>query len=669
MPSQSSGSLYIGLEHVESGTTRILGNSTAIQMRSSAAKFEQGDVLYGRLRPYLNKVIRAPFSGLCSTEFIVFPRQPHLLSTFLLYRLNSSEFVSFASHLNGGDRPRVDFAEIGRFRICLPPLAEQRRIVAKIEELFSDLDAGVAALERVKANLKRYRAAVLKAAVEGKLTAEWRKKNPPTETGQQLLKRILAERQRKWEEEQLRKFAEKGKTPPKDWKEKYQSPIHIECNNLPTIPTQWTWCTLDCLCEVVGGITKGQRHAAGARLCEVPYLRVANVQRGFIDLNEVKTIAVTDEDAATLRLRAGDILFNEGGDRDKLGRGWVWQGEIANCIHQNHVFRARAFAASLQPKFISFHGNSFGKEWFMRAGKQSVNLASINLGVLRRFPVPLPPSKEQTQIVAEVERRLSVADAVAAEVERSLQRAASLRQAILKRAFEGKLVPQNPADEPAAVLLERIKAQRSTASAKPKPAKPARNARPKLSQKVWLARATIAAYAINALTDQPTFGRVQLQKFLYLAQEHIGVDLQFEFEKQAAGPFDKDIYKIESNAKQQKWFYATGNSGDAARYVIGPKIQDRLTWADRMFKKQLPDIDKLIEHLRGMNTEQAELFATIYAVWRELLSSGTPSTAENTSRGLYAWHESKKRFTRQRIERCIKWMRERGYAPAAQKIG
>ena len=107
--------------------------------------------------------------------------------------------------------------------------------------------------------------------------------------------------------------------------------------------------------------------------------------------------------------------------------------------------------------------------------------------------IPIPPAGEVRAALDEIERRLSVADAVAAEVERSLQRAATLRQAILKRAFEGKLVPQSPADEPAAVLLERIKAQRSAASAKPKPAKPARNARPKLSQKVWLARATIAA--------------------------------------------------------------------------------------------------------------------------------------------------------------------------------
>ena len=145
----------------------------------------------------------------------------YLLGTLRLKKLDTSTAVP------GLNRDRA-------YECLMPlaPLAEQRRIVAKIEELFSDLDAGVAALERVKANLKRYRAAVLKAAVEGKLTAEWRKKNPATETGEQLLTRILAERRKKWEEGQLKKFAEKGKVPPSGWKGKYLEPESPEVAGL-----------------------------------------------------------------------------------------------------------------------------------------------------------------------------------------------------------------------------------------------------------------------------------------------------------------------------------------------------------------------------------------------------------------------------------------------------
>jgi type I restriction enzyme S subunit len=154
------------------------------------------------------------------------------------------------------------------------------------------------------------------------------------------------------------------------------------------------------------------------------------------------------------------VLFTEGGDRDKLGRGWIWNGELTECIHQNHVFRARLYSADVEPKLISWFGNAFGQVWFMEQGKQTTNLASINLTKLSAFPVPLPPLEEQRFIVEEVERRLSVVKEVETEVEANLKRASRLRQAILKRAFEGKLVPQDPSDEPASELLERIRAER-----------------------------------------------------------------------------------------------------------------------------------------------------------------------------------------------------------------
>ncbi len=161
----------------------------------------------------------------------------------------------------------------------------------------------------------------------------------------------------------------------------------------------------------------------------------------------------------------GDVLFTEGGDRDKLGRGWVWNEEIPECIHQNHVFRARLIDGSAEPKLVSYHGNSFGQEWFTKNGKQTTNLASINKGILSRFPIPVPPAQEQAQIVAEVERRLSIVDRIEAQVNANLKRAARLRQGILKRAFEGRLVPQDPTDEPADKLLERIRQQRHTPKA------------------------------------------------------------------------------------------------------------------------------------------------------------------------------------------------------------
>jgi type I restriction enzyme S subunit len=177
--------------------------------------------------------------------------------------------------------------------------------------------------------------------------------------------------------------------------------------------------------------------------------------------------------AASLRLQNGDLLFNEGGDRDKLGRGWVWHGEIDDCIHQNHVFRARLTDSRLVPEMVSWWGNTFGRFWFESHGKQTTNLASINLKTLKSFPVPVPPSGEGPVRVTEAQRRLSIIEACAHDVKRSIERIAVLRRSLLVAAFSGRLVPQDPDDEPASELLARIAKTRAEAEAAEKEAKAA----------------------------------------------------------------------------------------------------------------------------------------------------------------------------------------------------
>jgi type I restriction enzyme S subunit len=154
----------------------------------------------------------------------------------------------------------------------------------------------------------------------------------------------------------------------------------------------------------------------------------------------VKFIDAPESDIKELRLQRGDILFNEGGDRDKLGRGWIWEGQLPDCIHQNHVFRARVVLSELSPKLVSWWGNSFGKDYFLREGKQTTNLASINLTKLSAFPVPLPPAVEQQRLVAEVDRQLSLVTEIEFQVNTNLTHAERLRQSILSRAFSGLFV-------------------------------------------------------------------------------------------------------------------------------------------------------------------------------------------------------------------------------------
>ena len=345
--------------------------------------------------------------------------------------------------------------------LLVPPSKEQERIADVLDELLSDLDAGEATIERVLTKLKHYRAAVLKAAVEGTLTTEWRRQHPATETADSLLTRILEKRRRSWEEAQLAKFEAAGKVPPRGWKAKYVEPALPDTSGLPVLGEGARWVSLDQIAAIAGGVTKGQKVPDHVATRDVAYLRVANVQRGYLDLAEIKKIRATAQDIEALRLLPGDILFNEGGDRDKLGRGWIWEGQIEECIHQNHVFRARLLGRDVQPKIVSWAGNSYGQKWFMRTGKQSVNLASINLTVLRSFPVPLFPAGEQDAIVETIEDQLSVIDHLELDLERRLTGAHALRQSILRKAFTGQLVPQDPSDETASKQLARIATERT----------------------------------------------------------------------------------------------------------------------------------------------------------------------------------------------------------------
>jgi type I restriction enzyme, S subunit len=339
---------------------------------------------------------------------------------------------------------KVSQGDLRRIRLRLAPLPEQHRIVAEIEKHFSRLDAAVTTLARVQVEIERARASVLKAAVEGRLVpteaALARAEGRSYEPASALLERVLEERRRRHEE------MHGGK--------KYKPAVEPETAGTP-LPQGWVWATLDSLADVVGGITKNKDYVDGR---DVPYLRVANVQRGILDLSVVKTILAPEEKIRKLRLQPGDILLNEGGDRDKLGRGWVWEGQIEECIHQNHVFRARVHGGLVDSKYVSHYANSLGQSYFLGSGKQTTNLASISLANMKRLPIPLPPREEQHRIVAEVSRRLSVLDTLAHTVARNLARCTALRQSILARAFSGKLVPQDPTDEPASALLERVRA-------------------------------------------------------------------------------------------------------------------------------------------------------------------------------------------------------------------
>jgi type I restriction enzyme, S subunit len=366
----------------------------------------------------------------------------HYLFLCGYFKMHCSNHVNQAS---------INTAFLSQVQLPLPPLAEQRRIVAAIEEQLTRLDAGVASLRAVQARLKRYRAAVLKAACEGRLVPQ----DPSDEPADVLLGRILDERRERWEAEQVAK----GKDPRKL---RYEPPAEPDTADLPELPQGWVWATAEQFCATVasGSTPKPDQMFAGSG--DVPYIKVYNLTHfGQLDFSIKPTyISRVTHEGLLLRSRVypGDVLMNIVGP--PLGK----VSHVPNLFPEWNinqaivVFRASGGCESLYLNYLLQSPQV--KRRFERTSKATAGQYNLAVTTCRSLPLPLPPLAEQQRIVAEVERRLSVVAEVEAAVATNLKRAERLRQAILKRAFEGKLVPQDPSDEPASVLLERIRAER-----------------------------------------------------------------------------------------------------------------------------------------------------------------------------------------------------------------
>lgn len=353
---------------------------------------------------------------------------------------------------------------IGEIGLPLPPRTEQTRIVAKLEELLSDLDAGVAELKAAQKKLAQYRQSLLKAAVEGSLTAEWRAKHKPTENGAQLLQRILTERRTRWEAKQLAKFAEQGKTQPKDWQKKYPEPVQPDITDLPELPEGWVWATIDQLAAIGTGVTplksKSQYYVGG----DIPW-----VTSGALN-NEMVTEAIEYVTSLALnecRLElypAGSLLvamYGEGKTRGKCS-------ELAIPATINQAIAALVLeeaAIVCKPYIKSFLLKSYDDMRNQASGGVQPNL---NLQIVRSIAIPIPPVDEQHAITDTLSAQLEAAKDQGMAIDLSLKQSTAQRQNILRSAFAGQLVAQDPNDEPAAVLLERIRAERAEREKQPK---------------------------------------------------------------------------------------------------------------------------------------------------------------------------------------------------------
>ena len=355
---------------------------------------------------------------------------------YITYLINSPSVIQqFKENTKGTTRPRVNLKFMRSLLLPIAPYEQQKQIVTKIEQLFSHIDAGIEALNTAKQRLKQYHQSVLKAAVTGELTKEWREANKEKlEPASQLLERILQTRRQKWEEQQLEQFKVKGKIPKNDkWKEKYKEPkvsvMHMDLKH----PEEWEVVSVDQVAEVfLGKMLDKSKHITGERL---PYLRNINVRWGRIDTNDLLEMFFKESELKRFEVIAGDVLVCEGGEP---GRAAVWENTNATIKYQKALHRVR-FYLPILPQYLVYLLEYFASTGLLARYFTGSTIKHFTKESFITLPFPLPSLIEMQEIISVVDEKMYSIHRLEKEIEIQLLKAKKNKQSILTSAFSGKL--------------------------------------------------------------------------------------------------------------------------------------------------------------------------------------------------------------------------------------
>lgn len=396
------------------------------------------------------------------------------LSHFLYQRFMYDALSgAFAEASRGLGIHHLGAERVAKWEVELPPLAEQQRIVNKIETLVSRSRRAKETFNEIPALLDDYRRSVLAAAFRGDLSGEWREKNPDVEPGAELLRKVCIQRQQRWEATEMEKMLANGNRPTHDvWKDKYEEPDSIDMEGLPELPNGWVWLSLD---HVLTAIEAGSSFACAERPPsddEVGVIKVSAVTWGKFDEEQSKTCTDPSRVDEAVLVRAGDFLFSRANTSNLVGA----------CVIVEHISKR----LMLSDKILRFKFIEIDQDWVLAVlrspwgrfeierlatGNQN-SMKNIGQKRIRSIRVPLPPRAEQSVIVQIIDRLFARLADVTTAVREYLLELNAFERAVLAKACRGELVPQDNAEEPATALLERIRTERADAAANPPPKRP-----------------------------------------------------------------------------------------------------------------------------------------------------------------------------------------------------
>lgn len=441
-PLDSPDLKYIGLEHIESNKCRIIGNGLAGDTKSTKTLFHTGDLLYGKLRPYLNKVCVPDFEGVCSTDILVFNQIPHLDNHYMMWFMSTPDFVDYAnSNSSGVQLPRINFQKLSGYQIPLPPLLEQHRIVAAIEALFARLDAANARLERVPSILKQFRQAVLAAACDGRLTEDWQQTNAVFECEADYIvpSRVILNHEE-------------------------SSPVFSRSEQ-KDLPYMWRYATFGSLGDWKSGATPSKSNPDFW----------TNGQISWVSPKDMKTEAIADSidhitmeavEKTNLHILPEDSLIF-------VVRGMILAKDFPVALTEREVtinqdMRALIPKDCVYPRYLLRALQNQAHNILQVVRSSTHGTKRLESPTLKNWPIALPPLPEQHEIVRRVDALFALADRIEAKVAAAREKTETMRQSILALAFSGRLVPteaelarqEGRAYEPASVLLERIRSEK-----------------------------------------------------------------------------------------------------------------------------------------------------------------------------------------------------------------